>query len=30
MSKWKRAMIILAVAYGEQLPIEIVREALGL
>lgn len=30
MSKWKRIMIILAVAYGEQLPIEIVREALGL
>ena len=30
MSKWKKAMIILALAYGQEMPIELVREALGI
>lgn len=30
MSKWKRMLILLAVGNGQELPIEIVREALGI
>ena len=30
MSKCQKTMIILALAYGQKLPIELVREALGI
>lgn len=30
MSKWRKALIILAVAYGQEMPIELVREAMGI
>jgi len=30
MSKLKRSLIILALAYGQELPIELVREVLGI
>lgn len=30
MPKWKRYLILLAVGYGQELPIEIVREAMGI
>lgn len=30
MPKWRRNLIILALAYGQEMPIELVREALGI
>ena len=30
MSKWKKYLILLAVGYGQELPIELVREAMGI
>ena len=30
MPKWKKYLILLAVGYGQEMPIELVREAMGI